>query len=214
MCYTIQHQVQGFTLRMARQRLRLRWHVRWQLQLAEKRPQALGLAGLGQPHWNTASGQPHWITASGLLPSSGSSSSSSSSGSSSSSSSSSSRAGRQREHAGVAGGPGGHGRPRLGGPRAPNTYSCHVPAAMFQHVPARFQQVPAMSYDVTCIPHVLAMFQHVPARFQQVPAMSYDVYISIAPQASPTAKSGKLATEEPIAPHCNILFSQTPNSVS
>jgi hypothetical protein len=55
----------------------------------------------------------------------------------------SSRAGRQREHTGVVGGSGGHGRPRLGGPRAPNTYSCNVPAAMFQpgssQVPARFQ---------------------------------------------------------------------------
>jgi hypothetical protein len=27
MCYTIQHQVQGLILRMARQRLRLRWHI-------------------------------------------------------------------------------------------------------------------------------------------------------------------------------------------
>jgi hypothetical protein len=146
MCYTIQHPGTGvhtaygtsaFASALA--------HLQRQPQLAEKRPQALGLAGPGQPHWNTASGQPHWITASGLLPSSGSSSSrSSSSGSgSSSSSSSSSRAGRQREHAGVVGGPGGHGRPHLGGPRVPNTYFCHVPAAMFQHVPARFQQVPA-----------------------------------------------------------------------
>jgi hypothetical protein len=30
--------------------------------------------------------------------------------------------------------------------------------------------------------------------------------ISIAAQASLTAKSGKFTTEEPIAPHCNILF--------